>query len=55
MVVGGKFFLLLREMDPQKLGLDLRNQFQMAMILVDFVRKIMDFSVLVISLTQIFL
>lgn len=48
MVVKAKLFFLLKTMGPQKLGLDLINQYQMAMILVVIVKKIMAFFVLVI-------
>lgn len=49
MVVEEKLFLLLRKMGPQKLVLDLINQFQRAAIWVAIVKNIMVFSVLVIS------
>lgn len=54
MAPGEKFFLLLKIMGLQKLGLGLINQFQMAMILEAFVKTIVDSFVLVIHLIFMF-
>lgn len=53
LVLEAKLSFLLKKMVIQKLGLDLINQFQMATILVAFVKMIMVSFVLVIPLTHL--
>lgn len=49
MVIEAKYYLLLKKMDPPKLGLDLIDRFRKGMISEVFVKMIMVSFVLVIS------